>query len=198
MPTLPIACLNALAAETSAAIVFATVALAASTAGMAVAAGRHTDRLLAPSEACPGSSRIDMPVPEQVDQMACLVQYARAQAGRAPLRETVTLDHAATSKIDAVVLCRQFTHTPCAQPFERLCCHGIPARGSLAIGENLAWGQGPLVSPRQIMQCWLDSPEHRQNLLSAKSNSFGLGVRTGTTFLGYPDATLWATEFSSR
>jgi uncharacterized protein YkwD len=180
-------------------ILVAAVALAMSMAGIAVAAGRHTDHLLAPTAACPGSSRIDTTVPEQVGQMACLVQYARAQAGRASLRETVTLDGAAASKIETILHCRQFTHTPCAQPFERVFgAAGYPLAVPLTIGENLAWGYGPLESPRQVMQVWLDSPEHRENLLSARWTSFGLGVRTGKTFLGYPDATLWATEFSSR
>src|SRR3954468_1802128 len=30
------------------------------------------------------------------------------------------------------------------------------------LGENLAWGSGPLATPRQIVKAWMHSPEHRR------------------------------------
>ena len=38
------------------------------------------------------------------------------------------------------------------------------ARGPV-VGENLAWGAGSFASPATVIREWLQSPEHRRNLL---------------------------------
>jgi uncharacterized protein YkwD len=50
------------------------------------------------------------------------------------------------------------------------------------IGENLASGPQPL-SAAQIVQMWIASPPHRQNLLDRHFRAIGVGVAGGSTRL---------------
>src|SRR5919198_2906135 len=66
-----------------------------------------------------------------------------------------------------------------------------------AAGENLAWGQRELGTPRSIVAAWMDSPGHRDNILSAEYDEIGLGVALGTPTAGSDGAT-YATDFGHR
>jgi len=181
----------------AAALVLVAASLAAGTAQAARTGAGSADRLLAPVTACPGSDQLGAAVPDQLAQMACLVNYARTRAGLPKLRESKTLDHAALLKLDLDIRCGAFTHTPCGQPFQQVFADaGWSLAGSYSLGENLAYGQDSLGSAQQIMQAWLDSPDHRANLLSRSYTTFGLAVRPATTFLGYQDIAIWANEFA--
>ena len=48
------------------------------------------------------------------------------------------------------------------------------------VGENIGWGQGALATPRSMVAAWLDSPGHRENMLSADYTEIGLGLALGT------------------
>ena len=177
----------------------AAVIVAALVVGSGSAAAKRTDPLLASPTACPGSTDAGAAVAQQMSAMACLVEFVRNQAGIPQMHESKTLDRAATLKIDADVRCGQFSHTPCSERFEStFVAAGYSLAGAYSIGENLAFGQSRAGSPRQIMAAWLASPPHRQNLLSPDWKSFGLGVRSGKSFLGYSDVAIWANEFGSR
>jgi uncharacterized protein YkwD len=188
-----------LSARRPIAIVVVMTGLAWSIAGNAGAMSRHSDRLLAPPSTCASTSRSAESVSAQRAEMVCLIAYARGRLGLPRLRETGLLDRAATAKLDGDLRCRQFTHTPCSQTLE----HGFSAAGYVVpppttIGENLAWKQSSAQTPREVMTAWLESPEHRENLLSSRWRSFGLGLRIVKTFLGYSNVALWANDFSSR
>ena len=174
------------------------VTAAALVVGSSSASARQADPFLASPPTCPGSAGTGGTTADQISEMACLVDYARAQAGSPALHESKTLDRAAELKIEADIRCGQFSHTPCAQQFASVfTAAGYPMSGGYSVGENLAFGQNRAGSPRQIMAAWLASPAHRQNLLSGQWKSFGLGVRVGT-FLGYSGVAIWANEFGSR
>jgi uncharacterized protein YkwD len=176
----------------------AALIAAALVVGSSSAAPRQADPFLASVATCPGSAGTDGTSADQITEMACLVDFARAQDGASTLHESKTLDRAASLKIDADIRCGQFSHTPCSQQFASVfAAAGYPMSGGYAIGENLAFGQSRAGSPRQIMADWLASPPHRENLLSGQWKSFGLGVRE-STFLGYSGVALWANEFGSR
>jgi len=178
----------------------AIVALGAALAANAGAATNQVDRLLAPPSACPASTRTDTPDAVQMRAMACLVEQVRVRAGLPSLRISTVLDRAADLKIDADVRCEQFSHTPCGLAFLTVFSRVGYTGGvsSVVVGENLAWSQAPAASPRDVMDMWLHSPEHRRNLLSSQWRDFGLGVRAGFDFLGVHGVTLWANEFGAR
>ena len=48
------------------------------------------------------------------------------------------------------------------------------------VGENIGWGQGTLATARSMVSAWMDSPGHRDNLLSRDYTEVGLGLALGT------------------
>ena len=50
------------------------------------------------------------------------------------------------------------------------------------LGETLAWGAGTGSTPAAIVTAWMDSPAHRQILLSRPYRDVGIGVEPGTPF----------------
>jgi uncharacterized protein YkwD len=165
------------------------------TTSSAHAASQRVDRLLAPKAVCPAPA--DTSTTAQVAVMACLVGYARSHAGVPPVRESKALDLAGTLKLNAEIRCGAFTHTPCGQPFQSVFVSADYSVGTTYfVAENLALGEGALGSPQAIMQAWLGSPDHRQNLLSTEWTSFGLALHESATFLGASGVALWANEFA--
>ena len=65
-----------------------------------------------------------------------------------------------------------------------------------SLGENIAWGTGRLASPTEIVDTWMHSPGHRQNILTASFRHIGLGVAVGNP-LGGGGAT-YVTDFGQR
>jgi uncharacterized protein YkwD len=66
--------------------------------------------------------------------------------------------------------------------------------GNLA-GENLAWGTGFRGSAQGIVIAWLNSPEHRANLLRPSFTRVGIGNLVGT-FQGYGGAHVVTADFA--
>ncbi len=69
-------------------------------------------------------------------------------------------------------------------PRDRLLRHGVAYE---IAGENLARGQ---TSPEEVVQAWMDSPSHRENLLYPGWTHIGIGVHTGPV-----DGPWWVQEF---
>jgi uncharacterized protein YkwD len=116
---------------------------------------------------------------------------ARHAHGLAPLRIDQRLQR--TSCRHSLVMLRTdtFAHGAFAARIRRA---GVRAR---RIGENLAWGVGPLAEAHALVNLWLASPEHRANLLRAGYRTVGVGIRTGT-FEGYAGASVVTTDFAGR
>jgi uncharacterized protein YkwD len=178
---------------------FLVIGVPAVAASGAAGASTQVESLLATRDACPSGYQRDAPLAVQVRAMACLIAFARARVGVQPLRLSPTLDRVAALKVDADLACREFSHTPCGRDFMTwFAAAGYGVHSSrYAVAENLAWGRGVDASPQQIMRMWLDSPEHRKNLLSPLWREFGLGVRLQAAFQGGSGTAVWANEFGS-
>jgi hypothetical protein len=48
------------------------------------------------------------------------------------------------------------------------------------VGENIGWGQGPLSTPRAMVNAWMNSAGHRENILADDYREIGLGLAMGT------------------
>ena len=140
--------------------------------------------------------------------MICLVDYARSHyaalhprwSGRSALPENALLTRAAALKAALLLHCDQFSHTPCSTPFPTVFREAGYGRGAavVSVGENLAYGQQDVGSPRAALDGWLNSPEHRQNLFTAKWKSQGLALAHPQSFLSYSDVTVWVSEFGAE
>jgi len=167
------------------------------TAAAPATAADRWDRLLAPAAACPASAGRSAGAPAQEQAMLCLINWARRKAGLRQLRHSATLDRSASIKTGQLLRCQTFEHAPCKgidafQPFYKV---GYASKHrAWAAGENLAWGTGPLGSPRHIMRAWLHSPHHRENILRPRWREQGINLRVAT-FLKHRRAAVWTSHF---
>src|SRR5215210_2616180 len=117
------------------------------------------------------------------DATHCLLNEQRAAAGLAPTRQNAKLAQAGAAYSGRMVAERFFGHV--APDGEELSTRLLRARYIAAaddytIGENLAWGQGELATPRAIVVAWMNSPGHRANVLRPQYAEVGLGFVFGT------------------
>lgn len=100
----------------------------------------------------------------------------RAANGLPPLRIGRALTRAARAHSVDMVRRGYFDHGPFVQRLRRF---GVRAS---YVGENLASGSTPL-SAAAIVQMWIASPPHRQNLLDRSFRRVGVGVAGRSTRL---------------
>ena len=163
-------------------------------AGRADGAERATSTYLAPAGACAAADDASAPAASQTRAVACLVNWARRQEGRARLLRRSALRRAAELKGQSVASCGQFSHTPCGAPI----ASGVNASGYryATFGENLFAGTGS-VTPRQVVTAWLESPPHRANMLSGRFRHVGAAPVQASGLLGGADAVVWTATFAS-
>lgn len=115
-------------------------------------------------------------IPEQV---VTLVNEARAAEGLPLLSIDETLMQAAAARAKEIVTA--FSHTrPNGTPFSTILPeYNIDYR---AASENLAWGQ---TSPAEVMEGWMDSPQHRSNILNPVYSSIGVGYHEASNGTKY-------------
>ena len=94
-----------------------------------------------------------------------LVNVERSKVGLSPWK--FAKDLAASAYVRAVELPTKFSHT---RPDGSRCFTAMPKRGHI-LGENLAGGQ---TSPKQVVQAWMDSKSHRENILNPKFTELGI------------------------
>jgi len=69
-----------------------------------------------------------------------------------------------------------------------------------SVGENLAWG-APDLSPQAVLQMWLNSPPHRENLMTARWRQIGVSaihVASAPGTYGGGPATIVTVDFGVR
>ena len=153
--------------------------------------------LLAPPGTCAGDARLDLDPAAARSAMLCLVNYARTRSGLAPLRLVGALNLAGQAKLQADLSCGEFSHNPCGDALTSVFARYLAGSSNYEIGENLAWGTGERGTPRQTLNAWLHSPEHRANLLTPQFRDLGVGYLRDQSFQGLRGATLWSQEFGA-
>ena len=122
-----------------------------------------------------------------VQQALSLVNIERARIGVSPLTLNDELTVAAEDYACLMAVEDFFDHTDPVTgdgPGERAAAAGYLF---FAVGENLAAGQR---TAAEVVEAWMDSPEHRDNLLSPEWKETGIGVRGGGLHGVY-----WVQEF---
>jgi uncharacterized protein YkwD len=112
----------------------------------------------------------------------CLVNGERADRGLAPLTANARLADAATAYAQDLVAGQYFSHTgrDGSGVLERIKRSGYVPRGTAyVLGENLAWGSGALATPGAIVNAWMNSPGHRDNILNPDFREIGVGIVSG-------------------
>ena len=150
---------------------------------------------IAPGNVCPGSERIDQPAPNEVATMLCLINYARARERLTTVVLTPQLNWASAMKGQDIARCRRFEHAACGKAANQVV---IDAGYTGSFGENLYANESEVTAPRDAIDGWLNSSEHRENLFRAEWRTAGLAAIHGAAFDSYEDAVIWVSEFGDR
>jgi hypothetical protein len=151
-------------------------------------------RYLAPEGTCRGDSEAATGRQEQLLAMRCLLDWARRERGLPPLPMSAQLNHAAALKAEAILRCNDFSHTPCGSGF------GVTLRAAGwrgGAGENIAWGASLARSPRVLVDGWLHSDGHRENLFRATWRAQGIAFLPAQSFQGEGRAAIWVHELGT-
>ncbi|MEX2504798.1 MAG: S-layer homology domain-containing protein [Egicoccus sp.] len=136
----------------------------------------------APADAAPART-----ANESAAESHLVDEHNRARAGsdRAALRAATDLTDVARAWSDEMARTGNFRHNPSVSG--QICCW-------TAWGENIAWA-GPVdaiggwePTADRIMRGWLDSPGHRDNLMSATFDEVGIGVSVASNGRMYATA----------
>ncbi|HYY87274.1 MAG TPA: CAP domain-containing protein [Chloroflexota bacterium] len=119
-----------------------------------------------------------------------LTNGERQKAGLPPLTLNPQLTQAAQRYSQVLASDACFAHTcgPMPDMVQRALQAGYG--NWTTVGENIAAGYP---SPESVVSGWMDSPDHRANILSPEYRELGVGLTTGGKFGAY-----WAQEFGTR
>ncbi len=106
---------------------------------------------------------------EYAYQVLAIMNQIRAENGLSTLTTTQELMNTAQMRAEEITV--SFTHnrpdgSSCFTAFKQ---NGVSYR---AAGENIAAGQN---NPQYVMDCWMNSPGHRANILNPAFNHVGIG-----------------------
>ncbi len=131
----------------------------------------------------------------------CLLNKERAARGLKSLRFDKKQQKAA-DKHNRVMLRQDcFSHL-C--PGERDLVGRIAAAGYLpcnctwGIAENLAWGSGSQSTPANVVDAWMNSPDHRVNILNPRYDEVGIAVDDGNPEGPDASASTYTTDFGFK
>ena len=130
----------------------------------------------------------------------CLINQERSSRGLARLRANAKLREAAEKHSANMSQNNFFDHVSPGgtTPLERVKAAGyLAGADSWAVGENIAWGEQQLSTPREIMRAWMDSAGHRANILNRRFRHVGIGVAVGAPVSGQGGAT-YTTAFGKK
>jgi uncharacterized protein YkwD len=171
-------------------IVIAAFVSALALAGTAAAADRHATQPRAASAAL-------------AIQVLGAVNDIRAQHGLVPLKLAPGLSAAALSHAQEMAQDGYFSHDSADgsafwKRVQRY--YGSNGFGLWSVGENLLWS-APDVDAAGAVKMWMESPEHRANMLTARWREIGLATvhkaAAPGTFHGL-DVTIVAADFGVR
>lgn len=127
-----------------------------------------------PTVSNPAPTAVDGNIGSIRQQILDLVNAERQKAGLQPVVRESRLETAAQSHAQDMASRNYFEHnTPEGQtPTQQMQNAGYPLTGRWSTGQNIARGQ---TSAQQVMQDWMNSPGHRQNILNPAFQELGVG-----------------------
>jgi uncharacterized protein YkwD len=153
---------------------------------------------VAQAASCPGAD--DQPTPETlvaaVQTTICLVNDQRAAAGVQPVTLELGLTAVAFGYARDMVDEQFYAHM---SPDGAILADRLARIGyhPYAAGENLYWGMSDLDTPAEAVQGWLDSPEHRRNLIDPLYSRIGVGISIGDPMGFSGPAATYVSEYDS-
>ncbi len=142
----------------------------------------HRSPAAAHSSSCPEADV--RPNEQNLEQIRtatlCLVNRERTGRGENPLSDNAHLDQSAQAHTEDMAFGGYVEHVgPHGDtPLSRMRSAGYIYSSSIGyeVGENIAWGTLWLATPRSIVDSWMASPGHRENILDPRFRDTGVGV----------------------
>lgn len=153
---------------------------------------------------CPGADALPdgRGDPQFAAAVRCLINAERTARDLEPLRRDARLAEAAQVHSSDMAQRNYFAHTSPGgrDAGDRARAAGYtPQVGSTwRVGENIGYGSGPLGTPRRLMSGWMDSPGHREAILTPQFAEVGVGVARGRPGEGRPRGVIATTVFGDR
>ena len=176
-------------------------AIAAFTLALLIAAGPAADRADA-TTACkrfgdtPAYKLRNGPARKAV---VCLLNKERKSRGLPKLDNDRKLQRAAQKHNEHMIDKRCFAHEcPGEASLEQRLRSVDYLRSGLsrwAYGENIAWGEKGLSTPKSIMNAWMKSAGHRANILKPLVREVGVGISDGTPYNRKANGGTYTTDF---
>ena len=127
----------------------------------------------------------------------------RREHGLAPLRLSSSLSAAARQHSNEMGSRGYFSHDSAnGSSFDRRIARYYPMAGRRywSVGENLLWSS-PDVDAERALDMWINSPEHRKNMLTARWREIGVSavhVASAPGTYGSREVTIVTTDFGVR
>jgi uncharacterized protein YkwD len=186
--------LNRRSPAVAAAAILAAATFGATAANAGDAAGWNN--------ASAGGERVTV-LPRLETRLLTQINDVRRAAGLAPLRASTALAAAAQEQSFSMAEHGFFSHDSFSgAPFWKRVetRYPKPAAGGWRVGENLVWSS-PQLSARRALELWLNSPPHRQNLLTAAWREVGISAVHASSAPGVyagHDVTILTADFGVR
>jgi uncharacterized protein YkwD len=154
------------------------------------------------NSAAAGTERVTV-LPRLGTRLLMEINELRRGAGLAPLRASPALAAAANEQSLSMAEHGFFGHDSFSgAPFWKRVETRYPksAGGAWRVGENLVWSS-PQLSARHALELWLNSPPHRQNLLTAAWSEVGISAVHASSAPGVyagHDVTILTADFGVR
>ena len=166
--------------------------LAVTAVGVSVAQIEEDEALPIAGMTCDGGT-IELNSTEE--RILDLHNQVRADNGLSPLCVNPILTDAARAHSQDMLDEGYFSHTsPDGETYPaRLERFGYTSTGygDYAVGENIGEGSGSLGEPDAIFEKWMNSSDHRDNILSEGFQEIGIGARVG-------NVTMYTVDFGTR
>ncbi|HKJ36560.1 MAG TPA: CAP domain-containing protein [Solirubrobacterales bacterium] len=153
--------------------------------------------------ACKGAHATPLELKKKRAEKAilCLINRQRAKRGLDKLKKDRKQRKAAKKHSRRMVKKRCFSHRCKGEPdlAKRIKRAGyLPCNCYWGVGENLAYGENYLGSPKRIVRAWMKSPAHRDNVLQRKFEHIGIGVVWGSPEGRNRDAATYTTNYGYK
>ena len=124
-------------------------------------------------------------------EVIVVVNKKRIEKGLSALHRNVLLENVAQNYANDMLKCNFYSHNDPEgrAPSDRVLASGYEAK---YIGENIATGQ---TSVESVMNDWMNSPKHRENILNYNYEEIGVGISFVLTEEGF--VTYWVQNFGT-
>lgn len=138
----------------------------------------------------------DLPLDRTRELTLCLLNEERAAHGLAPVVREPRLELASQRHSEDMVARRFFEHDAPGgvDPQQRMLAARYPSNNAIT-GENIAAATGPRGSPAGIVDLWMHSPPHRENILRPEFTQVGVGIAPGAPEPSRGPAATYTTDF---